>query len=112
MFPIKAVSKVDSIFPTTVKDFIPPYDAIPKEFKAWNGSRWELQFVQDAFYRGMINIKTLPKDGVDSDAAMAHIRYVLGSWEPKHEHKVAGVAFLLNDWFEIVTWDVPAKAAT
>lgn len=40
------------------------------------------------------------KPGVDSSKALAAIRSVLGSFEPKHEHKIAGCAFMLNEWFD------------
>ena len=46
-----------------------------------------------------------PKEGVDTKKALRHVKAVLGSWEPKHEHKEAGVAFLLNEWFDDVTYE-------
>jgi hypothetical protein len=36
---------------------------------------------------------------VDTNKALAHIQCIMMSFEPKHEHKTAGVAFLLDEWF-------------
>lgn len=40
------------------------------------------------------------KDGVDSTKALRAIKAVLGSWEPKHEHKLAACGFMLSEWFD------------
>ena len=37
--------------------------------------------------------------GVDFKQAHAHISVILGSFEPKHEHKIAGCAYLESMWF-------------
>ena len=42
------------------------------------------------------------KDGVDNKKAMAAISAILRSFDPKHEHKEAGVAYLFSEWFEEV----------
>lgn len=41
------------------------------------------------------------RPGVDRDKALVAIKAALGSFEPKHEHKEAGCAFLLHEWFEL-----------
>lgn len=40
------------------------------------------------------------KDGVDGKKAIVAIQAVLGSFEPKHEHKEAACGFMLSEWFE------------
>lgn len=52
-----------------------------------------------------------PEAGVDRYKALRHIHYILGSWEPKHEHKEAGAAFLFNEWFEDAKWEPEDKKA-
>jgi hypothetical protein len=75
---------------------IPPYRAILDYPR-----KRELEDLVDRwFFRGLKNLKTKPRDGVNVDDALAHIEYVMRSWEPKHEHKTAGVAFLIDEWFE------------
>lgn len=104
MFPIKDVPLIDIIFPTSVKNFIPSYEEIPKEFKnRYNETKWNKLF-SDMFYCGLEKLKLIPKDGIDAQKALAHIRYVMGSWEPKHEHKEAACAFLFNEWFKDAKW--------
>lgn len=101
MYPIKEVSDVDLAFPTSVKNMIPLYEDIPEEFKSMN-NKWS-RIVSYWFFNGLSkNVEFHPKEGVDPEKAFNHIIYVMKSWEPKHEHKTAGVAFLLNEWFEDV----------
>lgn len=38
-------------------------------------------------------------NGVNFKQAHAHIKVVLGSFEPKHERKIAGCAYLASMWF-------------
>lgn len=105
MFPIKEKSQVEMAFPTRVDDMMPEYKDIPKEFKDQNvRGKWN-KVVSDWFFKGLKNAKWKPNPGVDTEKALRHIGYILGSWEPKHEHKEAGVAFLLNEWFEDVEYD-------
>lgn len=42
-----------------------------------------------------------PRDGVDRDMALRALQACLCSFEPKHEHKLAGAAMLLEEWFEL-----------
>lgn len=43
-----------------------------------------------------------PKPGVDQDKAIKAIKALLASWEPRHEHQIAGVVYLFSEWFEEV----------
>jgi hypothetical protein len=96
MFPIKKLSSTERAFPTSVEGMIPPY----REIGQYPRKR-ELEGLVDRwFFLGLKNLKTTPREGVNEAEALAHIKYVLSSWEPKHEHKTAGVAFLINEWFE------------
>lgn len=105
MFPIKEFTDVELVFPTSVDGLMPAYKDIPKEFRDWNSpGKWN-KVMSDWFYKGLKNAKWKPKPGVDEAKALRHIKYILGSWEPKHEHKAAGVAYLLNEWFKDVTYE-------
>ena len=109
MYAIKELDGVSAAFPTTVKGFMPEYKDLPKEY-THGDTKWH-KLVADMFFCGLKKLDLKPREGVDPKKAMRHIRYVLGSWEPKHEHKTAGVAWLLNEWFEDGTWEVADRKA-
>ena len=90
-------------FPASVSNLMPPMDEIPAEFKRHDGTKWNCLF-SDMFYRGLSDISLTPKDGIDPETAWRHISAISGSYEPKHQHKEAAVAYLLSQWFEDATW--------
>jgi hypothetical protein len=97
MFPIRTgLTKADLVFPTNVDGMIPPHREIPEYPRRQHFE----DLAQTWFFSGLKNLKSKPRQGVNETQALAHISYVLRSWEPKHEHKIAGVAFLINEWFE------------
>jgi hypothetical protein len=102
VFPIHEISDVDLVFPTKVMHLMPPMEQIPK---GTPGSPWN-QLFNDWFFNGLTSLELTPKDGVDKVKALRHIRCIMGSFEPKHEHKEAAVAFLLSEWFTDPKWQV------
>jgi hypothetical protein len=103
MFPIKEADGLDmALGPKSVKEWMPKYEDIPDEFKRGH-NKW-CQLVSDAFFCGIKDIKFKPKEGVDEKKAWRHFRTILGSWEPKHEHKEAACAYLLSQWFDDITY--------
>jgi hypothetical protein len=87
---------------------MPKFDTLPEEFRRERSlycaavSHW--------FYGGakrdgdtlIIDGKRFKaKPGVDATKALKAIKAVLGSWEPKHEHKIAACGFMLSEWFEL-----------
>ena len=96
-------------FPANALDLMPPYDEIPEEFRAnsafnGGGGKW-VQFQSDWFYDGIKDdLKIVPKDGIDQTAAMRHLAAIQRSYAPKHEHKVAAVAYLASLWFDDVKY--------
>lgn len=77
---------------------LPPMSAIPDEFKRHGGNPW-VELASRWFFSGL---KQAPrfKEGIDGKAAMRALSACLRSFEPKHEHKTAGVAYLLSLWCE------------
>lgn len=81
-------------------EHLPPYNAIPNEFKSSRNPFAEI--ATRLFFQGgrLSDFGLTPKPGVDLEKASRAVKATLGSWEPKHEHKEAGVAFMLSEWFD------------
>jgi hypothetical protein len=98
------VSDLDLAFPTRHEELLPKWEDIPENFRNMNDrSKWA-QLVSDWFYYGLSKLEGKTKEGIDSTMAIRHIKAILGDWGPKHEHKMAGCAYLLSLWFEEITW--------
>jgi len=82
-------------FDVPIKDILPKRSDVPEEFFD-HYNKWH-NFVSDMFFAG----GKLPpvKEGVDLAQAARHMKAVLSSWEPEHNHKIAGVAYLASQWF-------------
>lgn len=125
MIDIPDVSDVDIVFSTKALSILPPYDKIPAAFKPVSycsmdgvrsyycrdkdgnkvepATKW-LNVVSDWFFKGLKDAKWTPKEGVDTAKALRAVKACIGDWSPSHEHKEAGCAFLLSEWFEDVTY--------
>lgn len=81
-----------------VEGVLPDWDDIPKEF--WKMHNPYCRVVSSLFFNGgsLQDFGLAFKPGVDERRAMRAIKACLGSWAPKHEHKEAGVAYLLSLW--------------
>jgi len=103
MKPLK-VSDAALAFPAQVRHLMPPMGEIPPEY--WEGScGWPSQLFNEWFFVGLKSLKLVPREGIDADAALRHIRAIMRSFEPKHEHKEAAVCYLFNQWFSEATWE-------
>mgnify|MGYP001231120150 CR=1 FL=1 len=99
MYPIKEdISPAMMAFPADVMGMMPAYKDIPDKYK--HGNTPANDFVGTWFFSGLNDPKFYPREGVDADKALRHLSCILRSFEPKHEHKTAAVAFLLDEWFE------------
>lgn len=88
-----------------VSKLLPEMREIPEEFKDMMAkSRW-IQVIDDWFFAGVKLTKVVPKDGIDKNVAITHIGCIMHSWEPKHEHKTAGCAYLLSLWFDVFEYE-------
>jgi hypothetical protein len=120
MVTVPEVNEIDAVFGGGAMKILPPYADIPDEFKVSasvtaNGqttrrtpggkvaSQW-LQVVSDWFFFGVKDCVWTPKAGVDTKKALRALKCCMGSFEPSHEHKEAGCAYLLSQWFEDVTY--------
>lgn len=99
-------STVDLAFPgNVVKNYMPQWDEIPDEFKRDPNSARSTADMW--FFNQLLQTDPKPKfvsrPGIEANKAVVHIHVVLGSYEPRHEHKVAGAAMLIDLYFEKIT---------
>ena len=100
MRKVPTINKLDLAFGSI--EHLPPMSEIPKKFSMMSHT-FQNDFISKWFFTGLkeSDIATLiPKPGVDKNKALEAISAILRSFEPKHEHKEAGAAFLLSEWFE------------
>lgn len=108
MYKIQEVSSVNLSLGCGALGLMPAYHDLPEEFR--KNSHPLVAFVARWFFCGLPEgTKFVPRQGVDTKNALRHIRAILCSFEPKHEHKEAGCAYLLDQWLERV--DIPGGQA-
>ncbi len=86
---------------------MPEYDTLPENFKKSHDpfckavSSWFFSGAK-GIPNGLIidGVAFKAKPGVDTTKALRAIKAVLGSFQPKHEHKEAACAYMLSEWFE------------
>jgi len=87
------------MFPGDVGLLMPAYDDISPDFRNMNShNKWQ-RFQEDWFFKGLDIKRIVPKKGVDAHLAVRHLAAIQGSFQPKHEHKRAAVAYLASRWF-------------
>lgn len=91
------VSDVQKAFPADLGALLPPLHVIPDEFKG-NGGTW-VRFAHRWFAHGFPERGLVRREGVDAETAYRHLMTVMRSYEPKHEHKMAAIAWLASLWF-------------
>ena len=102
------INDVDIAFGGQAMKILPPYDAIPDEFKR-PGNQW-VKWSGDWFFKGLDRYP-VAKEGIDLSLAMSNLSAVQRSFAPKHEHKEAGVAYLASLWFSSQDGEPITKAA-
>lgn len=90
---LQSITTLDASFGTT--KYLPAREDIPKEFES---SRNPYVRVINAIFHGekMPDMSINLAPGVQIPLLQRFIRAHLASFEPKHEHKIAGVAYLLS----------------
>lgn len=91
------VSNLDIAFGGAAMKLLPPQSEIPKNLDAWE------DLVNEWFFKGLNAQRLKARPGIDRVAAFRHLKCIMGSYEPKHEHKVSGVAYLMAQWFEVAS---------
>ena len=93
-----SVSAPETVFGGSCRKLLPVHDSLPEEFRTERDT-W-CRVVSRWFFHGLDSKSLVAKPGIDHTAALAHCTAIMRSWEPKHEHKIRGVAFLMSKWFE------------
>jgi hypothetical protein len=109
------IDAATAAFPASVRNLMPDYKTLCDEWDKCGGDhQWSYRLFADWFYWGINSTDGLiPREGIDKAKALRHIRAVMGSFEPKHEHKEMGVSWLFNKWFEPTSkWERKAPKAS
>lgn len=94
----QVVSGVLHAFPAQLGGLIPKQDLIPEDFERGR-TKWN-KFVTDWFFTGWPEDRFLyARPDVDAEVAFVHLDTIMRSFEPKHEHKEAAVAWLMSRWY-------------
>lgn len=107
MIAVPALDRID-VHWGNVKH-LPKWEDIPDRFR--NDREPCCRLVEKWFFDGLSadeGERLTARDGVTRGPALGAIRAILTSFEPSQEHKIAGAAYLLSEWFELA----PAKGAT
>ena len=75
-------------------------DDIPDEF--YKTGNPYVKCAQAWLSRGISRFGLKAKPNVQKVHALRHMSVIMRSWEPKHEDKIAGVAYLMSQWFDLV----------
>lgn len=87
-----------------VLDWIPAMEDIPDKFKRSSAQgddkmNWVV-ITHSWFFNGLPDtVKFYGKPGIDAEAAFKALSVLLSSFAPKHQHKEAAVAYLMDCWF-------------
>jgi hypothetical protein len=97
------IDRISQAFPASVIGKLLPLEKdIPAPY--WENNHPMAEVVSHWFYFGLNPKAELElKAGVDGHVMMQHLTTCLRSFEPKHQHKIAGVAFLLDQWISSIT---------
>lgn len=100
----KETNALDMAFGSgVIGKFLPPMEEIPKAYH--RGRRPGCEVAMKIFFSGAKTFKAAPREGINASAAMRQIKVCLGSFDPQHEHKEAGVGYLFELFFESVELD-------
>lgn len=79
---------------------LPKWERIPDTYKG--GSKWAM-LAKDWYVNGLNHVTFKLKPGIDQEKALLHIQAIFAAPSLRPEHKVAGAAYLLAQWFEDFT---------
>lgn len=97
------VSDVDLAFPARGLDIMPPMREIPQKYER---SHPYHELLHVWMFKGLDpKVEFHMREGVDGSEAFRHLSVIVGSFAPRHEHKMAAFAYLSSLWFTKVVND-------
>lgn len=96
MIPVPKVRDVDVAFGNI--DHLPKWEDIPQEFKEFRNKYTD---IASRWFFGMLKELPKVKEGLDKNDVYRALRSILVSFQPKHEHKEAGVGYLISQWCDV-----------
>ena len=93
----KPVDDLRVTFPANVEDLMPGYEDIPDDFKG--GANPYVKWQRRWFHHGLSKFPDV-REEVSKARVARHLAVIQKSFEPKHEHKEAAVAFLASLWID------------
>lgn len=95
----RAFTGADLAFGARLSDY-PAYDSIPEQFR--RGHSPANKIVSTLFFKGgqLADFGLRLKAGVNPAAFFGALKAMLGSFDPKHEHKEAACAWLVDEFTE------------
>lgn len=107
------ISDVTLAFPANALELMPAMEDIPEDFRSetTTSAPW-YRFQSVWFSLGMhekfsFQPAEIDEQKVDARMAYRHLAAIQGSYAPKHEHKMAAVAWLASLWMESVIYGPP-----
>jgi hypothetical protein len=100
MHPTPTLDDIDVAFGSI--SFLPAMADLPPEYRdGWYRGYAGCKAADALFFDGgsLSALGYEPRDGVDPQAALRALGAALGSFQPKHEHKIAAVGWLIDQWF-------------
>ena len=82
--------------------YLPEWDSLPEEFRRGHVKPW-CDIVGRWFFNGL-SVKAeglVAKPEIDQQQAPAALSALLKSFDPDHNHKINGIAYLMSQWFDI-----------
>jgi len=112
----KPVADTEKAFPTqrVIDRLMPVFGSVPPAFQHHRGDTEEARLWHTLADRMSANdipatLALLPREGIDPELAWANLVAITQSWVPKHEHKIAAVAWLAHRWFIEVDYGEAAE---
>jgi hypothetical protein len=79
--------------------YMPRMEDLPEEYRCERADACRV--AEHLFFKGgrLSDYGYLCREDVDFGDALRAIKAVLGSFQPKHEHKIATVGWMIDKWF-------------
>lgn len=95
-----AVTDNDMVWGARTDELLPMWDELPEEFQKYNYNKY-CSAASSMFFEGLAKSGVTVKPEFNEDEVLRHLLTILRSFQPKHEHKIAGVGYLISKWCDL-----------